>query len=125
MGDGCDGAEDDPSKGVRDVSLSPDAILSILAHPQRRDVLSVLRAASDHTATLDECVTYVVRQEEKRTGTRPGHDLVEASLHHVHVPKLVDAGIVEYDARSQEMRYWSHDGLESWLDRLDADSPGE
>lgn len=122
MGDDARGDEENVQGGntaVHDVSLSLDAILSLLAHHQRRDLLEYLSGSSAPTATVEECVGHIVQREEARTGRRPGHDQVETALHHAHIPKLVDAGIVDYDARNREIRYWGNAELETWLDRID------
>ena len=42
-------------------------------------------------------------------------------LHHKTLPKLADAGILEYDPRQHDVRYTGHDGLESLLDQIHAD----
>lgn len=120
-GDAGGNGEGDPESdtAVHDVALSLDAILSLLAHHQRRDLLAYLSEEAAPTATVEECVGHLVEQEAERTGKRPGHEQVETALHHSHVPKLVDAGIVDYDARNREIRYWGDDELEAWLDRMD------
>lgn len=110
--------------GVQQSTLSLDAILELLASAQRREILRALRDESDHTATVDELVAHVVDRETQRTGTRPGRDQIEMMFHHVHLSKLVDAGLVEYDARSQELRYWSHDQLEDLLSYISQWEPG-
>lgn len=123
---GTNGEDDDepPDTDAHAVSLSQDDIHSILAHRQRRELLRYLVETSDPTVTVDECVDHLVDRADERTGERPDGDQVERILHHVHVPRLVDAGVAEYDARSREIRYWGHEELESWLDRGDADRPG-
>jgi len=63
--------------------------LQALAHEQRRDLLRELRAEGE--TTLSEFAT---------TRTPP----LETELHHRHVPRLVDAGLVEYDADSGTIR---------------------
>lgn len=102
----------------QDVSLSVDALLSLLAHHHRRALLEFLVEAPNNTAALDDCVGYLIQQEEARVDERPAYDEVEAVLHHVHLPKLGNAGILEYDARSQQLRYWGHEQLEAWLARI-------
>ena len=62
-----------------------------------------------------------MKREQERMGERPSQDHVEASLYHLHLPKMADAGILDYDPRSREFRYWSHDRLESLLDYIQAD----
>lgn len=85
---------------------------------QRRDLLSYLREVPDRTASLDECVGYLMEREEERIGERPGHDQVETALHHIHMPKLADSGVLEYDARCQQLHYCGEDRLEDWHDHI-------
>jgi len=39
-------------------------------------------------------------------------------LRHSHLPKLEDAGLVEYDSRSETVRYWSQPSLEELLEHV-------
>ncbi|WP_210424956.1 DUF7344 domain-containing protein [Halorussus halobius] len=116
-GDECDGTAPNPGGPG---TLSLDETLEILANHERRDVLGWLMDAPDGTATVDELVDHLVARRAERTGERPGRGHVTTTLHHVHLPKLADAGVVAYDARSQEVRYWSDDRLEAWHDRIRA-----
>lgn len=102
-----------------DVRLSLNATLEILAHHHRREILCILTNAPDHTATVDE----LINREAERTDERPGHDEIEVAIHHVHLPKMADAGVVEYDARSQELRYWRNDRLEDLLEYVQSEEP--
>lgn len=120
--------EDDESKpevsSVRNLhqsSLSLDSILRLLAHHQRRDLVQHLAELPDQTASLDDCVSHLVERHEMRTGERPSHEKIKTALYHIHIPQLLDTGIVEYDPRNQEIRYWGNDSLEVWLDRILAD----
>ena len=100
-------------------SPSLNAILEVLAHHHRREILRALVGAPDHTASVDELAGRICDREIERTGERPGRDQIEMALHHVHLPKLADLGLVEYDARSQELRYRRNDLLENLLEYLD------
>lgn len=94
------------------------AVFRCLSHHQRRRVLYYLR---DHgTATVEELARHLVSAE---TDEPPGEaasarcERVETALHHVHLPKLVDALIAEYDPRSETVRYSDPpDALEPFLD---------
>lgn len=105
------------------VSLSLDATFDMLADADRRVMLTTLIEAPDHVATVDELVTELVKRQADQTGELPSPDSVEAQIHHIHLPKLADVGLVEYDARSEELRYWPDDRLETWLQRAQADKP--
>ena len=113
--DSSDEADDRP---VGDVSLSLDTTLEILANRDRRSVIEYLRDTPYHTATIDELANHLVSRKAEQATEHPGHDHVRTTLHHVHVPKLVDAGVIDYDARNQEIRYWGSERLETWHDRI-------
>lgn len=87
-----------PSKSRRDDST--DALFSALANKRRRHVLQYFQSSSDDVASLEELVDAVPRDE--RTD---GRKRVALRLHHVTLPKLEDAGLLEYDARSNTVRY--------------------
>jgi hypothetical protein len=118
--DDSDGKSDEAcDKGpVSDVSLSLDTTLEILANNDRRAIIEYLRDVADQTATIDELVNYLVSQKSKQSDEYPGRDHVQTTLHHIHIPKLVDAGLIDYDARNQEIRYWGSDRLERWHERI-------
>ncbi|GAA0679247.1 ArsR family transcriptional regulator [Natronoarchaeum mannanilyticum] len=97
--------------------LSLDATFDALADAERRTILHYLTDAADHEATVDELVSHITQQEASHTGELPSRDSIEMRLHHIHLPKLVEVGLVEYDTRTEQLRYWSDDRLETWLER--------
>lgn len=67
-------------------------------HPRRRLALEYL-SARDSSIVLDElAVVVAARESERIADDRAAIDDVAAALHHVHLPKLADDGLVEYDA---------------------------
>ncbi len=85
--------------------LSQDLVFDLLSSPRRRFVLHYLRSESDTialTALADEVAAWEYEtpveelsdQERKRA---------YVSLYQTHIPKLADAGIVEYDTDSGEV----------------------
>lgn len=91
--------------------------LVILEDHHRRLLLRYFVETSDRTASIDECVSYILQAEMEGPGEPPSRDGVEIALHHIHIPKLADAGILEYDARHRTVRYRGHDRLEASLCR--------
>jgi DNA-binding transcriptional ArsR family regulator len=82
-------------------SSSVDGILSALADQHRRLAIRCLIDSTDQTATLRELAQYVRGRFHEERSVKE----IKTNLHHSHVPKLVGAGLLEYDARSKTVRY--------------------
>jgi len=95
-----------------------DGVLESLADERRRIALSVLSAA-DGTVDRERLAASVAAREECVSETEvPPRDAKDVllSLHHVHLPKLDEAGLVEYDHEAEEVAYAGHPELnEEWL----------
>lgn len=102
--------------------LSQDLVFDLLSSPRRRFVLYYLRTESDSialTALADEVAAWeyetpveeLTDQERKRA---------YVSLYQTHIPKLADAGIVEYDAESGDVALASEaDVINAYLPSTD------
>jgi hypothetical protein len=103
-------------------NLSLDTIFDILSHSYRRQILSYLSQTEDDLATIADLVTVISKHEsESETSVqRTQDDAVGIALHHNHLPKLADAGLIEFDTRSETIRYWGHPKVEKHLSVLDA-----
>lgn len=95
-----------------------DEILSLLADRHRRRGLCVLRNGGGRAMTLDTLASEIASADDV-TADRA---TVETSLYHVHLPKLADAGVVEFDARSGDVRYRSVPLVEDVLTLLEESS---
>jgi DNA-binding transcriptional ArsR family regulator len=76
-----------------------DEALRVLKSPERRRVLEHLDDESDGSTTVAELASQIACSESRDGQT------FEARLHHVHLPKLEDYGVLEYDSRSNAIRY--------------------
>lgn len=85
-----------------------------VADQHRRYILRYLRDTADEVVQLDELVDHVV-QEETNSRT-PDRESVRIDLYHVHLPLLADAGVIDFDSRTEEVRYRSHSSVETLLD---------
>lgn len=99
------------------------SVIDAIAVRRRRVVLSVLRERGG-AMSLDQ-LAQAVYEQELDAGVTPepaDSDTVCHSLFHVHLPKLDDTGLVDYDADALQVAFEGHAALaDSWL-RL---GPGE
>lgn len=93
-------------------STALETVVSILNDEVRREVVTSLREASHELMSVDELV--------ERLQDRHGRTLqnLHLRLHHVDLPKLVDAGLIEFDPRSDRLQYFGDDDVEKILDIL-------
>ena len=88
-----------------------DRILSALAHKHNQGVLNYFRESSASVASLDELADYVA--EKKPSSGFESAEQVAVHLHHAGLPKIADAGILDYDPRTKTVRRHDHPLLES------------
>ncbi|WP_254280386.1 DUF7344 domain-containing protein [Haloarcula marina] len=93
-----------------------DQTLSLLASARRRTVVAVLAEAADTTHTLDSLAARVAEREAVDGGEDVPTHRVTADLHHVHLPKLDAAGVLEYDSDQRTVVARETARLESLLD---------
>lgn len=102
-------------------TLSVDAILDILAHHHRRALLRSLREAAEGQMPEAEIISLFQEQEEARLGKQPSWDHLSASLHHIHEPKLSEAGLITYDAGDGVYYYHPDERVEKYLDFIESE----
>lgn len=85
----------------RELEASLDATFALLADERRRDVVRYFRDAEHDVASLSQLADYRV----DRPNGAGDLELARTALHHAGLPKLADAGVVQYDARSETVRY--------------------
>ena len=107
--------------GVRGDSLPLGTTLDLLANSRRREALYYLRDATDGPVSLERLAERLAVRERERGDDRPEPDesavsRATAVLVHDHLPKLSDAGVVEYDRRSGTVRYRERALAEHLLD---------
>ncbi len=103
--------------------LFVDAILDVLSHEHRREILQWIRDQPEQTADEQELVAHLIDYEEERNDKLPHPDHLKASLHHVHQPKLDNLDILTYAEGEQEFAYQEHPVLEEWLDMITDELP--
>jgi hypothetical protein len=92
--------------------LTPSTASKMLANAECRTVVRYLSAKETETTDLDELVDSV--HEEIDTITTP--EQIRIRLVHIHLPKLADYNVIEYDDRSELIHYRDHRKLKAMLD---------
>lgn len=75
-----------------------DELFDVLSDRRRRYALYHLD--DEGGASTREAIVDSVVDRETAEGDRPNRERVLAELHHVHLPRLHDAGFVDYDRES-------------------------
>lgn len=91
-----------------------DSLFEILADEQRREILVYLDHVDDGVAAFSDLIEHVADESEDASST--DRDQLAVTLHHNHLPKLSDADIVEYDTRSERVRYRGGPVVTDWLE---------
>ena len=100
---------------------SLDTVFELLAERRRRFVLYCLAEAGENRVlTLDDVVDQVTEWEREWNADRGSdspdrRERVRIDLHHDHIPRLADAGLVDYDARTGTIRNWDAPSLDRWV----------
>ncbi|WP_425493598.1 DUF7344 domain-containing protein [Natronosalvus vescus] len=102
-----------------DVNVPPNdtdtqtAVHRALACAYRRRVVEYLAGCEGDVATVDELIANLHDHDEVTENRRH----IAVKLHHVALPKLATLGFLEYDDRSQTVRYRESPVLERELRR--------
>ena len=83
---------------IRPTTDLAEPLSVVLANPRRHHVLSALAARPGRSASFDDLVVAVTAFDRVgRTDDSPGDSSTEVAvtLHHCHLPKLAEAGIIE------------------------------
>jgi len=89
-----------------------DELLTLLANQHCRATLSYFQGAPDDVASVQELVNEI--HKEDHGGTKQ----FTLRLHHSILPRLADTEAIDYDARTQTIRYHGHSELEQLLDSI-------
>lgn len=78
------------------VEISERDRCRLLADERRRTLVTVLAERSS-PVTLTELATTLGARERSLRGDQDSHRTLEVRLHHVHLPLMADAGVIDYD----------------------------
>lgn len=111
------GETEPPSKLASDARSddSLDDVFRLLSHRERRYALYYLHSADEDAASFGELADYVVARDADSVADLEDGDGTLERLHETHLPKLDDAGVVEYDRQSGDVAYRGSPLLERGL----------
>lgn len=123
------GAENALHSGRAVTTPSFDTLFDLLAERRRRYALYALTGTEDGLADV-ETLADDVALWEARTGdaklTETLRQEIATELREEHLPRLAETDIVEYDDRSDAVRYWRQPTLEEYLEHTHyKESPDE
>lgn len=93
-----------------------DALVRVLADQTRRNVVRYLRERSEATATFEDIAQHVAAV----SAADRDPERVTLVLYHEILPKLECVGVIEYDVRSETVRYRGHAAVADLLDCVDS-----
>lgn len=95
--------------------LSLETVFETLSDRQKRYALYALHRTEGNSMTIPQLAA---RIDELEGGKRDRADLVN-DLRSRHVPELATVNVVEYDDRSETVRYHTIPSLEEWLEHAE------
>lgn len=105
MGGGTRPVTRDENPGAR------DAVLRLIGNETRREVIRVLMKSEGEAMTIDDLAASTARPPERRD--------VAIRLHHVHMPMLAEANLIEFEPKSGRVGYLGDEAVETMLDSLE------
>ena len=101
---------------------SLDECLQLVADQHRRRVIHHLRHEADGTTTVDDLVEQIHRRaSDSKHGPLQERKELAIQLHHTHLPKLADHGVVEFEQTTGAVRYNPDEQVETVIDSLPGD----
>ncbi|WP_348610933.1 DUF7504 family protein [Halobaculum rarum] len=99
------------------IPYSFDSVIELISDSRRRTLLYALRANRRDNYSVDRLIDLVDERERAIPRREPerSREELEVSLGHVHLPKLDELGVVDYDADAGIVRYHRNRALESCI----------
>lgn len=101
--------ESPPALSIDPAVLKTDRVFGAIDHPRRRYLLYAL--ATDGAWTLRELATKLVAWErdiDENAVHEDQRDRMYVSLYHVHVPKLVEYGVIRFNEETETIASGDH-----------------
>lgn len=98
-----------------------DTVFDLFANRRRRCVLYYLAEVEGETVIKVEDITTQIKEWEqkwdviKNPAPPDSQETIRIDLHHNHLPRLADAALIDYDARTETIRNWGPPSIDHWL----------
>lgn len=92
-----------------------DTVFGLLSDRNRRAVLRYFRDTAAVTASFEALRDHLARSD----GADLDEETVSIAAHHWLLPKLEEGGVIEYDVRSETVRYRPQPVVDDLLDHID------
>lgn len=94
------------------------AVFDLFSNSRRRYLLEYLFTVAGDVVEFEAAVNAVYKYETAGTeaGDYSSRENVEIALHHNHLPRLANEGILDYDRRHGTIRFTGHPTLEDWVE---------
>lgn len=123
-GDGDDGSSPLPPDPSDESLRSIDVLFDVLSDRRSRLVLSHLETVSVSVMDLDELAEHVAESEAESEAVPDSEEHCErvaTSLHHKCLPKLDEEAVLDYDPRTNTVRYWGDDRVTACLELIESE----
>lgn len=97
----------------------PSSVLQLLAPERRRAVMRALIEDPDTTHQVEDIVTAIQEPSDDLADEVGNQKYLRSSLHHTHLPKLDEGGVVEYDPDDGSVQYRGDPLIEQWVDQIE------
>ncbi|PGF16743.1 hypothetical protein CP556_11855 [Natrinema sp. CBA1119] len=77
-----------------------DSSFTALSDPSRRSLCRYAMRTETERVSSEELVDYVVERAPEPVAADADRQTIALELHHVHLPKLANAGLIEYDRQN-------------------------
>ena len=103
----------EPEESAVEEESSVDELFDVLRKSRRRAVLSILAGRQSPTNVQDLAHTIAVRENDVAPASLSESTIreVHVTLHHVHLPKLDEASLIDYDREEQTVETTNADAV--------------
>lgn len=99
-----------------------DDVFDLLSDWRRRTVCRYFVTTGSSAADVEPLAAAVARRtaDSALDPAETNEEAIRAALVEEHLPRLDAAGVVDFDPRSDSVRYWGHPTVEKWAEHADA-----